>query len=91
MVKRRVKELLATFSSGDEAELDLSGQDLDAEDAALIANAIRGSRALSKLSITTDSGKSVTLETSMTEANFSGKGLGISGAIITMAFLPKCP
>jgi hypothetical protein len=32
----------------------------------------------------------VTMETSMIEADFSGKGLGISGAIMAAAFLPKC-
>jgi hypothetical protein len=32
----------------------------------------------------------VTMETSMVEANFGGKGLGISGAIMVAAFLPKC-
>jgi hypothetical protein len=34
--------------------------------------------------------KPVTMETSMTEADFSGKGLGLSGAIMLSAFLPKC-
>jgi hypothetical protein len=32
----------------------------------------------------------VTMETSMVEANFGGKGLGTSGAIMVAAFLPKC-
>jgi hypothetical protein len=32
----------------------------------------------------------VTMETSMTEADFSGKNLGNSGAILLSAFLPKC-
>jgi Leucine-rich repeat (LRR) protein len=32
----------------------------------------------------------VTMETSMTEADLSGKGLGSSGAIMLSAFLPKC-
>jgi hypothetical protein len=32
----------------------------------------------------------VTMETSMTEANFDGKGLGVTGAIMLAAFLPKC-
>jgi hypothetical protein len=32
----------------------------------------------------------VTMGTSMVEADFSGKGLGISGAIMVAAFLPKC-
>jgi hypothetical protein len=35
-------------------------------------------------------GEPVTMETSMVEANFGGKGLGISGAILVAAFLPKC-
>ena len=32
----------------------------------------------------------VTIEASMTEADFSGKYLGASGAILIAAFLPKC-
>jgi hypothetical protein len=32
----------------------------------------------------------VTMETSMTEADFSGEHLGVSGAIMLSAFLPKC-
>ena len=32
----------------------------------------------------------VTMQASMTEANFNGKQLGESGAIIVAAFLPKC-
>jgi hypothetical protein len=32
----------------------------------------------------------VTMEASMIEANFSGKGLGASGATMLSAFLPKC-
>jgi hypothetical protein len=34
--------------------------------------------------------KPVTMETSMAEAYFGGKGLGLSGAIMVAAFLPKC-
>jgi hypothetical protein len=37
-----------------------------------------------------DNSKSVTMETTMTVADFSGKGLGVSGAIMLSAFLPKC-
>jgi hypothetical protein len=33
---------------------------------------------------------SVTMEISMMEADFSRKGLGLSGAIMLSAFLPKC-
>ena len=32
----------------------------------------------------------VTMETSMVEDDFSRKGLGVSGAIMVAAFLPKC-
>ena len=32
----------------------------------------------------------VTIEASMTEADFSGKHLGPPGAIMLAAFLPKC-
>jgi hypothetical protein len=34
--------------------------------------------------------KPFTIETSMVEADFGGKGLGISGALMIAAFLPKC-
>ena len=37
-----------------------------------------------------DDGPPVTIETSMTEADFSNKALGVSGAIMLAAFLPKC-
>ena len=37
-----------------------------------------------------DDSTPVTMETSMVEADFGGKGLGISGAIMVAAFLPKC-
>jgi hypothetical protein len=37
-----------------------------------------------------DDSKSVTMETSMTVADFSEKDLGTSGAIMLSAFLPKC-
>jgi hypothetical protein len=32
----------------------------------------------------------VTMEASMIEANFSRKGLGVPGATLLSAFLPKC-
>ena len=48
-------------------------------------------RALTKLTISGQAGNStVTIETSMTEADFHGKTLGASGAIMLAAFLPKC-
>jgi hypothetical protein len=37
-----------------------------------------------------DDSKSVTIETTMIVADFSGKDLGVSGAIMLSAFLPKC-
>jgi hypothetical protein len=32
----------------------------------------------------------VTMETTMTDADFSGKNLGVSGGMMFAAFLPKC-
>jgi hypothetical protein len=34
--------------------------------------------------------KLITMEATITEADFSGKGLGKSGTMILAAFLPKC-
>ena len=48
-------------------------------------------RALSSFTFSGDDiDETVTMETSMTEADFSGKGSGISGVIMLSAFLPKC-
>ena len=49
-------------------------------------------RALVKFTFSGDEydSKPVTIESSMTEANFSGKLLQASGAIMLAAFLPKC-
>jgi hypothetical protein len=49
-------------------------------------------RAISQFTFSGDSynSKPVTMETSMVEADFSGKVLGVSGAIMVGAFLPKC-
>jgi hypothetical protein len=61
--------------------------------AALIVDAIKDMGAmLSKFTFSGDNGdsKPVTMETSMTEADFSVKGLGLSGATMLSAFLPKC-
>jgi Ran GTPase-activating protein (RanGAP) involved in mRNA processing and transport len=48
--------------------------------------------AISKFTFSGDhfDSKPVTMETSMVEADFGGKGLGLSGAIMVAAFLPKC-
>jgi hypothetical protein len=53
---------------------------------------ISGNGAISKFTFSGDSpnSKPVTMETSMVEADFSGKGLDSSGAIMAAAFLPKC-
>jgi hypothetical protein len=37
-----------------------------------------------------DSSEPVTMEITMTEADFSEKGLGVSGGMMVAAFLPKC-
>jgi hypothetical protein len=48
-------------------------------------------RAISTFTFSGDvNSKSVTMETAMVVADFSGKGLGASGAIMAAAFLPKC-
>jgi hypothetical protein len=48
-------------------------------------------RAISKFTFSGDyvDSKSVTMDTTMAVADFSGKGLRVSGAIILSAFLPK--
>ena len=53
-----------------------------------IANAIPTMGALA--TITFGDEQAVTMKTTMTEADFGGKQLGASGAIIVAAFLPKC-
>ena len=40
--------------------------------------------------ITFGDNQAVTMKTVMIEADFSGRELGVSGAIIVAAFLPKC-
>jgi hypothetical protein len=57
-----------------------------------LAVGISDNRALSQFTFSGDynSSKPVTMETSMTEADFSGKDLYASGAIMLSAFLPKC-
>jgi hypothetical protein len=37
-----------------------------------------------------DDSKSIAMETTMAVVDFSGKGLGVSGAIMLSALLPKC-
>jgi hypothetical protein len=57
-----------------------------------LAGAIPGMEALSTFTFSGDydSSRPVTMETTMTEADFSGKELGVSGGMMVAAFLPKC-
>jgi hypothetical protein len=79
-------------------ELDISenylgqntGGDADASGITAIADAIPDMGALSKFTFSGDGNTPVTMETSMIEADFRRKGLGVSGAIMLSAFLPKC-
>ena len=80
--------------SGDETELDLSNKGLSTGCGVLVANEVKDNGALAKFTfsgqVDGDEGSPVTIETSMLEADFSGKKLGVSGAIMLAAFLPKC-
>ena len=57
-----------------------------------LAKAIPTMGAMNKLTISGDASwsEAATIETSMTEADFIGKALGASGAIMLATFLPKC-
>jgi hypothetical protein len=57
-----------------------------------LANAIPDMGALSSFTFSGDysSSKPVTMETTMTKADYSGKALGVSGGMMVAAFLPKC-
>jgi hypothetical protein len=68
-----------------------SGGNCDTSGVIAIADAIPDMGALSQFMFSRDSqnSKPVTMETSMVEADFSGH-LGVSGAIMLSAFLPKC-
>jgi hypothetical protein len=75
-------------------ELNISSNDLDEECAQILAPAISDNGGISTFtfsgSVDDEESEPVTMETSMVEADFSGKGLGLSGAIMVAAFLPKC-
>jgi hypothetical protein len=81
-------------NKGDETELDMSGKMNGAEDAIMLAAEIidNGAISISKFTFSGDSSSTepVTMVTSMMKADFSGKGLGVSGAIMLSAFLSKC-
>ena len=69
-------------------ELNLAFTHLNSECAYLLAPAIRSNRALE--TITFGDEEAVTMNADMTEADFNGKDLSISGAMVVAAFLPKC-
>jgi hypothetical protein len=83
-------------NKGNETELDMSGKMRGAADAVMLSPEIIDNGALSKLIFNggvcdrygswTEGGE-VTLESSMTEANFSNKKLGVPGAMIISAWL----
>jgi hypothetical protein len=79
-------------NKGDETELDMSGKMNGAEDVIMLAAEIIDNGALSTFTFSGDysSNQPVTMETTITEADFSGKQLGVSGGMMVAAFLPKC-
>jgi hypothetical protein len=78
-------------NTGNETVLDMSGKMNGAADATMLAAEIIDNGALAKFVFSGDDNrKSVTMETTITVADFSGKHLGVSGAIMLSAFLPKC-
>jgi hypothetical protein len=79
-------------NKGNETALDMSGKMTGAADAVMLTAEIIDNRAISQFTFSGDRkhSKPVTIETSMTEADFSGKDLALSGTIMLSAFLPKC-
>jgi hypothetical protein len=79
-------------NKGNETELDMSGKMDGAEDAIMVAAEVVDNRAISTFTFSGDYEESdpVTMETTMTETDFSGKNLGVSGGMMVAAFLPKC-
>jgi hypothetical protein len=77
---------------GDETELNMSGKNIGAAGAIMLAPEIVDNGAMSKFTFSGDENwsKPITMQTGMTEADFSGKALGVSGGIMVAAFLPKC-
>jgi hypothetical protein len=73
-------------------KLDLRRKNLGIEGARIVAEYLDGNRAISKFTFSGDDSfsKSVTMKTSMVDADFGWKFLGASGAIMVAAFLPKC-
>jgi hypothetical protein len=85
-------------NKGDETVLDMSGKMKKGaeEDAIMLAPEIADNGAISHFTFSGGGDcfghdrKPVIMETSMVEADFSWKVLGVSGAIMLGAFLPKC-
>jgi hypothetical protein len=83
-------------NSGDETELDMSGKEMRGREIIMLAPEIADNGAMSKFTCSGDydNSKPVTMETTMTEADFSGKALveplRVSGGMLVAAFLPKC-
>jgi hypothetical protein len=73
-------------------QLDLSGCNIHSGvGTKAVAVGIRDNGALSTFTFSGDYGSGpFTMETTMTEADFSGKELGVSGGMMVAAFLPKC-
>ena len=69
-------------------ELDLSSRFLDHKDASVVAVYIENNGALETIKF--GDKEAVTMNADVTEADFNGKRLGTSGAMILAAFLPKC-
>ena len=55
-----------------------------------VSYAIPTMGAMAKFTFSGNEGPPVTMEASMVEADFSNKKLGVPGAIVLAAFLPKC-
>jgi hypothetical protein len=73
-------------------ELNLAKNYINAADATILAPAISDNGAISQFTFSGEGhdSKPVNMETSMVEADFGRKALGVSGAIMVAAFLPKC-
>ena len=73
-------------------DIYISGSGLNVVEAKTFGQALAScASGLQKFVFSGDEGsESVTIATSMTEADFSEKALGTSGAILLSAFLPKC-
>jgi hypothetical protein len=78
-------------------ELDIASQSRStavnhAEFSQELSTGLKANQTLSKFTFSGDyiTSKPATMETSMTEMDFSRKDLGVSGATLLSAFLPKC-